>query len=45
MTVRRDLDFLAAQGVLKRIHGGAVSAMLSGLEPPYSLRARAATAA
>jgi DeoR/GlpR family transcriptional regulator of sugar metabolism len=45
MTVRRDLDFLAAQGVLKRVHGGAVSAMPSGVEPPYSLRAQAATAA
>jgi DeoR/GlpR family transcriptional regulator of sugar metabolism len=45
MTVRRDLDFLAAQGVLKRVHGGAVSAMPSGLEPPYSLRAQAAIAA
>lgn len=45
MTVRRDLDYLAAQGVLKRIHGGAVSAMPSGVEPPYSLRAQAALAA
>lgn len=45
MTVRRDLDFLAAQGVLKRVHGGAVSAMPSGLEPPHSLRAQAAVAA
>ena len=45
MTVRRDLDFLAAQGVLKRVHGGAVSAMPSGVEPPYSLRAQAAIAA
>jgi DeoR/GlpR family transcriptional regulator of sugar metabolism len=45
MTVRRDLDFLAAQGVLKRVHGGAVSAMPSGVEPPHSLRAQAAIAA
>ena len=45
MTVRRDLDFLAAQGVLKRVHGGAMSAMPSGVEPPYSLRAQAAIAA
>ncbi|MFF0270641.1 DeoR/GlpR family DNA-binding transcription regulator [Kribbella sp. NPDC004536] len=45
MTVRRDLDFLAAQGVLKRVHGGAVSAMPAGLEPPHSLRAQAAVAA
>jgi DeoR/GlpR family transcriptional regulator of sugar metabolism len=45
MTVRRDLDFLSAQGVLKRVHGGAVSAIPSGVEPPYSLRAQAAIAA
>ncbi|WP_406052782.1 DeoR/GlpR family DNA-binding transcription regulator [Kribbella sp. NBC_00889] len=45
MTIRRDLDFLAAQGVLKRVHGGAVPAMGSGVEPPYSLRAQAAVAA
>ncbi|NOL43799.1 DeoR/GlpR transcriptional regulator [Kribbella sandramycini] len=45
MTIRRDLDFLAAQGVLKRVHGGAVPAMPSGVEPPYSLRAQAALAA
>lgn len=45
MTIRRDLDFLAAQGVLKRVHGGAVPAMPSGVEPPHSLRAQAAVAA
>jgi DeoR/GlpR family transcriptional regulator of sugar metabolism len=45
MTVRRDLDYLAAQGVLKRVHGGAVSSMPSGVEPPYSLRVQAAIAA
>jgi DeoR/GlpR family transcriptional regulator of sugar metabolism len=45
MTVRRDLDFLAAQGVLKRVHGGAVLAMPSGVEPPYALRAETAATA
>jgi DeoR/GlpR family transcriptional regulator of sugar metabolism len=45
MTIRRDLDYLAAQGVLKRVHGGAVSAMPSGLEPPFAARATAATGA
>lgn len=42
MTVRRDLDYLAAQGVLKRVHGGAVTAMPTGLEPPFAARATAA---
>jgi DeoR/GlpR family transcriptional regulator of sugar metabolism len=41
MTVRRDLDYLAAQGVLKRVHGGAVAAMPTGLEPPFAARATA----
>lgn len=45
MTVRRDLDFLAAQGVLKRVHGGAVPAMPSGIEPPFAARATAAVEA
>ncbi|MFK4089117.1 DeoR/GlpR family DNA-binding transcription regulator [Kribbella sp. NPDC020789] len=45
MTIRRDLDFLAAQGVLKRVHGGAVPAMPTGVEPPYSLRTQEAVAA
>ncbi|GAA1574744.1 DeoR/GlpR family DNA-binding transcription regulator [Kribbella sancticallisti] len=38
MTVRRDLDYLAAQGVLKRVHGGAVPAMRTGIEPPFAAR-------
>ncbi|MFC5263474.1 DeoR/GlpR family DNA-binding transcription regulator [Kribbella qitaiheensis] len=42
MTIRRDLDYLAAQGVLKRIHGGAVPAMPTGIEPPFAARATAA---
>jgi DeoR/GlpR family transcriptional regulator of sugar metabolism len=45
MTVRRDLDFLAAQGVLKRIHGGAITAMPTGVEPPFAARATAAIGA
>jgi DeoR/GlpR family transcriptional regulator of sugar metabolism len=38
MTVRRDLDYLAAQGLLKRVHGGAVAAMPTGIEPPFAAR-------
>src|SRR4051794_40733462 len=39
MTVRRDLDVLAAHGVLRRVHGGAVPATPSGVEPPFAARA------
>jgi DeoR/GlpR family transcriptional regulator of sugar metabolism len=45
MTVRRDLDHLAASGILRRVHGGAVVASPSGIEPPFAARATAATAA
>ena len=45
MTVRRDLDVLAAHGVLRRVHGGAVPATPSGVEPPFAARAVSSTAA
>jgi len=45
MTIRRDLDALAAGGVVRRIHGGAVPAAPSGLEPPFAARVTAAAAA
>ncbi|UNO43486.1 DeoR/GlpR family DNA-binding transcription regulator [Streptomyces sp. MST-110588] len=40
MTVRRDLDTLAGQGVLERYRGGARSLLLRGEEPPFALRAQ-----
>ena len=45
MTIRRDLDALAAQGVLERDRGGARSLLLRGEEPPFSLRSSEGTAA
>lgn len=38
VTVRRDLDLLADSGVLRRVHGGAVSLLLRGEELPFGLR-------
>ncbi|WP_030898665.1 DeoR/GlpR family DNA-binding transcription regulator [Streptomyces sp. NRRL F-5126] len=39
MTVRRDLETLAEQGVLERYRGGARSLLLRGDETPFALRA------
>jgi DeoR/GlpR family transcriptional regulator of sugar metabolism len=43
MTIRRDLDTLASQGVLERVRGGARTLLLRGEEPPFALRAHEAT--
>ncbi|MCX5207882.1 DeoR/GlpR family DNA-binding transcription regulator [Kitasatospora sp. NBC_00240] len=43
MTVRRDLENLAAQGVLERYRGGARNLLLRGEEPPFALRAEEGT--
>ncbi|HZG06128.1 MAG TPA: DeoR/GlpR family DNA-binding transcription regulator [Streptomyces sp.] len=40
MTIRRDLEVLAAQGVLERYRGGARSLLLRGEEPPFALRSQ-----
>jgi DeoR/GlpR family transcriptional regulator of sugar metabolism len=45
MTIRRDLDTLAAQGVLERVRGGARTLLLRGAEPPFALRAHQAVEA
>src|SRR5450631_727078 len=42
MTVRRDLDTLAAHGALERVRGGARTLLLRGEEPPFALRAHEA---
>ncbi|MFD4664291.1 DeoR/GlpR family DNA-binding transcription regulator [Streptomyces halstedii] len=39
MTIRRDLETLAGQGVLERFRGGARSLVPRGEEPPFALRA------
>ncbi len=39
MTIRRDLDILDNQGLLRRVHGGAVSQRGRSYEPPILLRA------
>jgi DeoR/GlpR family transcriptional regulator of sugar metabolism len=40
MTIRRDLEVLADQGVLERYRGGARNLLLRGEEPPFALRAQ-----
>ncbi|CAM01441.1 DeoR family transcriptional regulator [Saccharopolyspora erythraea NRRL 2338] len=40
MTIRRDLDLLAEQGVLRRVRGGAVSLLLRGEATPFAVRER-----
>ncbi|MGW2670154.1 DeoR/GlpR family DNA-binding transcription regulator [Streptomyces sp. NPDC001272] len=40
MTIRRDLEALAEQGVLERYRGGARSLLLRGEEAPFPLRTR-----
>ncbi|WP_300342162.1 DeoR/GlpR family DNA-binding transcription regulator [Nesterenkonia sp.] len=39
MTVRRDLDVLASQGVLSKVHGGAVPAARRSEEPGFAAKA------
>ncbi|MDQ1401003.1 MAG: hypothetical protein QOE07_374 [Acidimicrobiaceae bacterium] len=38
VTVRRDLDVLADNGVLRRVRGGAVSLLMRGEELPFAMR-------
>jgi DeoR/GlpR family transcriptional regulator of sugar metabolism len=38
MTIRRDLSELAREGMLRRVHGGAISNLGRSYEPPYAVR-------
>ena len=38
MTIRRDLEQLERERLLKRVHGGAISLVSRGYEPPFALR-------
>jgi DeoR/GlpR family transcriptional regulator of sugar metabolism len=40
MTIRRDLRELDREGLLRRVHGGAVSSLGRSYEPPYQVRAK-----
>jgi DeoR/GlpR family transcriptional regulator of sugar metabolism len=41
MTIRRDLDMLERKGLLRRVHGGAISNRGRSYEPPFMLRSSA----
>jgi DeoR/GlpR family transcriptional regulator of sugar metabolism len=45
MTARRDLAELAQDGLLRRVHGGAISNLGRSYEPPYPLRTNKSFAA
>lgn len=39
MTIRRDLEVMEREGLLKRVRGGAIGATSRSYEPPFALRA------
>jgi DeoR/GlpR family transcriptional regulator of sugar metabolism len=39
MTARRDLNELDRQGLLRRVHGGAIASLARSYEPPFPTRA------
>jgi DeoR/GlpR family transcriptional regulator of sugar metabolism len=43
MTIRRDLEALELEGVLRRVHGGAIDLAMRGYAAPYSVRAKQGT--
>ena len=38
MTIRRDLDRMAAMGIARRVRGGAISLLMRGEELPFAMR-------
>jgi len=42
MTIRRDLETLEAEGLARRVRGGAISVISSSYEPPLAVRATTA---
>ena len=38
MTIRRDLRDLDGEGLMRRVHGGAVSSLGRSYEAPYTIR-------
>jgi DeoR/GlpR family transcriptional regulator of sugar metabolism len=45
MTIRRDLETLEADGLARRVRGGAISVVSRSYEPPLAVRATTASAA
>lgn len=45
MTIRRDLESLEADGLARRVRGGAISVVSRSYEPPLTVRAATASAA
>lgn len=45
MTIRRDLDELEKEGLVRRVYGGAVSARSRSYEPPFRMRSTESSAA
>jgi DeoR/GlpR family transcriptional regulator of sugar metabolism len=43
MTIRRDLETLEAEGLARRVRGGAISVVSSSYEPPFAVRATTAS--
>jgi DeoR/GlpR family transcriptional regulator of sugar metabolism len=43
MTIRRDLETLEAEGLARRVRGGAISVVSSSYEPPLAVRATTAS--
>jgi len=43
MTIRRDIDFLAEEGKVRKVLGGAIASTVIGFEPAYQVRAEIAS--